>query len=73
MSIERALAHIPTLNSDTSTSDVSPVRSRANSAAAIPPAIVMPPMESPYAGAGMWHSPSVPGGVTPTAWPARDQ
>ena len=41
------MAQAPTLISDTSTTDGSPVRSRANSAAAIPPAIVMPPIESP--------------------------
>ncbi len=41
------IAHRPTPNSDTSTTDGSPVRSRANNAPAIPPAIVMPPSESP--------------------------
>ena len=44
---ESAIAHAPTLISDTSTTDGSPVRSRANSAAAMPPAIVMAPIESP--------------------------
>ena len=46
-SIEQAVAHIPVESSDTSTSVASPVRSRWNRAAAIPPAMFMPPMVSP--------------------------
>ena len=41
------IAHTPVQSSEMSTTDGSPVRSRANSAAAMPPAIVMPPIESP--------------------------
>ena len=41
------MAHMPTPSSDTSRGSASPVRSRWNSAPMIPPAIVIPPMESP--------------------------
>ena len=41
------MAHMPTPSSETSTGRASPVRSRWNSAPRIPPAMVMPPMESP--------------------------
>ena len=41
------VAQAPTPSSDTSMTEVSPVVARANSAAAMPPAIVMPPMLSP--------------------------
>ena len=41
------MAHAPTPISDTSTTDGSPVRLRANRAPAMPPAMVMPPIESP--------------------------
>ena len=44
-----ARIHIAVPSSETSTTDGSPVRSRRNSAAAMPPAIVMPPAESPKA------------------------
>ena len=44
---DSAIAHAPTLIRDTSTTDGSPVRSRANSAAAMPPAMIAPPIESP--------------------------
>ena len=47
MSTANAPAQAPSASNDTSTTHPSPVRSRANSAAAIPPAIVMPPIESP--------------------------
>ena len=47
------IAHMPVFISDTSTTSASPVRSRWNSAAEMPPAIVIAPMVSPYAGAGM--------------------
>ncbi len=67
------LAQAPVDSSDTSTTDGSPVRSRANRAPAIPPAIVMPPIESPYAGPGMPSGTGRSGGVTPAALPARAQ
>ena len=51
--IPAAIAHMPVFMSDTSTTSASPVRSRWNSAAEIPPAIVIAPMVSPYAGAGI--------------------
>jgi hypothetical protein len=41
------MAHSPLPRSDTSTTDVSPVRSRANSAAAMPPARLVPEIVSP--------------------------
>ena len=41
------MAQAPTLKSDTSTTAGSPLRSRANSALAMAPAIVIPPIESP--------------------------
>ena len=41
---QSAIAHAPTLISDTSTTDGSPERSRANSAAATPPAMIAPPI-----------------------------
>ena len=47
------MAHMPVAISDTSTTSASPVRSRWNRAAEIPPAMVMAPMVSPYAGAGI--------------------
>ena len=47
------IAHMPVPSSDTSTTSASPVRSRWNSAAKMPPAMVMAPIESPNAGAGM--------------------
>ena len=42
-----AMDHAPVFSSDTSTIEGSPVRSRLNSAPAMPPAMVMPPIESP--------------------------
>ena len=71
--IDSAIAHAPTLMSDTSTTDVSPVRSRANSAPAIPPAIVMPPIESPYAPPGWLMIRGLSGGVVAHALPMRHQ
>src|SRR6476659_2920129 len=67
------LAQAAVDSSETSMIDGSPVRSRAKSAPAIPPAIVMPPMESPNAGAGMPSTTLASVGVTPTAPPPRDQ
>ena len=56
-----ASIHIAVPSSDTSTTDGSPVRSRRNSAAAMPPAIVMPPVESPKAARCMTGA-AAPGG-----------
>ena len=67
------MAQRPTLRSETSTVRASPVRSRWNSAPMMPPAIVMPPMESPYPGAGCTTKFSASGGVHPMALPARHQ
>ena len=67
------VAQAPTLSSDTSTTDGSPVVARANSAAAIPPAIVMPPIESPYAPVGMPSRRSELAGVTACPLPPRAQ
>src|SRR5215813_10300602 len=44
-----AITHMAVPSSDTSTTDGSPVRSRRKSAAAMPPATAMPPVESPKA------------------------
>ncbi len=41
------IAHSPLPSSDTSTTDGSPVRSRLSSAAAMPPARLVPEMVSP--------------------------
>ena len=49
MTMSGARIHIAVPSSETSISDGSPVRSRRKSAAAIPPATVMPPAESPNA------------------------
>ena len=51
-------------NSETSTTDGTPVRSRRKSAAAIPPATVMPPAESPKAARCMMGA-AAPGGDAP--------
>ena len=67
------IIHTPTLISETSTIDGSPVRSRANSAPAMPPAIVMPPMESPYAPAGWLTTRGLSDGVHDHAEPVRHQ
>ena len=45
--IPALIAHIPVESNEMSSTEGSPVRSRLNSAAEIPPAIVMPPIESP--------------------------
>ena len=60
-------AHHAVLSSDTSTSTASPVRSRWNSAAEMPPAMFMPPIESPNAGIPCDSAPPSSGGVN--AWP----
>src|SRR6478752_781604 len=70
---DSAIAQAPTLMSDTSTTEASPVRSLANSAAEIPPAIAIPPVESPYAPAGIPITRGLSLGVVPHALPIRDQ
>jgi hypothetical protein len=47
------IAHMPVLSSDTSTTPASPVRSRRNRAAAMPPARFWPELRSPIA--GLWN------------------
>ena len=66
-------AQPPAESKETSTTEGSPVRSRFTSAAAIPPAIVMPPIESPHAGPGCERIPSSSTGVALAALPARHQ
>ena len=44
---EQPMAHTPVPSREMSTTEGSPVRSRRKSAAAMPPAMVMPPIESP--------------------------
>ena len=70
-SIASALAHAPADSRDTSTTDGSPVFSRAYRAALIPPAMVIAPIESPKAGPGIPSSPSTCGIARPIAPPAR--
>src|ERR687883_101407 len=67
------MAHNPVPRRDTSTTVAFPVRSRWSSAAAIPPAIVIAPIESPYAGAGCAMNASRSGGCTPLATLDRHQ
>ena len=67
-----AMIHIAVPSSETSTTDASPVRSRWKSAAAMPPAIVMPPIESPKAARCMMGA-AAPGGVSAFAMPPRHQ
>ena len=67
------VAHAPTPSSDTSTTEGCPVWLRANNAAATPPAMVIPPSESPYAPVGMPMNASEPGGVTASPLPPRAQ
>ena len=67
-----AMIHIAVPRSETSTTAGSPVRSRWKSAAAMPPATVMPPAESPKAARCMtgW---AAAGGVSAFAIPPRHQ
>ncbi len=67
------MAHSPTPNSETSTTDASPVRSRWNSAPMMPPAMVIAPMESPKPGAGGTGTRSYSGRWAPAATPERAQ
>ena len=71
--IQSAMAHAPTLMREMSTTEVSPPRSRSKSAAAMPPAMIAPPIESPKAPAGWPCRRRLSGGVTPQAQPIRDQ
>ena len=72
-SIAMPIDHTPLESSDTSTTDGSPVRSRFSSAAAMPPARLVPEMVSPYAGAGGPMITSMSRGVMLTAVAARAQ
>src|SRR5690349_13554186 len=58
--IPGAMIHMAAPSSDTSTTAGSPVRSRPNSAAAMPPAMVSAPIESPNAAVGPtgWSAPN---------------
>ena len=56
------IAHIPADISETSTTTPSPVRSRLNSAALIPPAIAMPDCRSPKPGPGIGDGKLLAGG-----------
>ena len=69
----RAIAQTPTPSRETSTTAGSPVRSRPNNAPAIPPAMVIPPMESPYAPAGIPIGRGLSDGVALHAAPDRHQ
>src|SRR5690606_32599554 len=65
--------HSPLPSRDTSTTEGVPVRSRLSSAAAMPPARLVPEMVSPKAGPGGWIMPSMPGAVMVAAIPPRHQ
>jgi hypothetical protein len=67
-----AITHIAVPSSETSTTGAAPVRSRWSSAAAMPPAIVMAPIESPKAGRCMVGK-AASGRVSAAAMPPRDQ
>ena len=66
-------AHMAVDRSDTSTTWASPVRSRCRSAAEMPPAMVMAPIESPNAGPGWLSGWGRSEGVTEWATPERAQ
>ncbi len=68
-----AIDHIDIPRSDTSTTTASPVRSRCNSAPAIPPARAMPEVRSPYAGPGIAVGVDAPAGVVAIDTPPRAQ
>ena len=63
--------YMPIRSSDVDTSCPSPVRSRANSAAATAPAAAIPAMWSPIP--PRWYGSGWPSGVSAAATPARDQ
>ena len=65
--------HQPVLSSETSISTASPVFSRWSSAAAMPPARFMPPVESPSPTQAWPITPSSPSGVIDQARPDRVQ
>ena len=67
-----ASTHIAVPSSEMSTTAGWPVRSRRKSAAAIPPAIVIAPVESPNAARCMTGAVAV-GGVRALAMPPRHQ
>ena len=67
-----AIVHMPVPRSETSTIEGSPVRSRWKSAAEIPPAIVIAPIESPKAARWMVGL-SASRAVSPSATPPRNQ
>ena len=67
------IAHIAVDSSETSTTLASPVRSRCRSAAEMPPAMVMAPIESPNAGPGWLTGCGRSDGVTECATPERAQ
>ena len=68
-----AIAHIAVPSNDTSTTEPSPVRSRLNKAAAMPPAIIPPLSESPNCGPGWPTTSDAPSRVAPMAGPPRAQ
>jgi hypothetical protein len=68
-----AMAQMPTPSRETSTTAGSPVRSRPNNAPAMPPAMVIPPIESPYAPAGIPIGRGLSAGVALHAAPLRHQ
>ena len=67
------IAHSPTDINETSTTTPSPVRSRLNRAAPMPPAIAMPDCRSPNPGPGIGDGNSWPGACAPIAAPDRPQ
>ncbi len=67
------IAHIAVESSEMSTTGASPVRSRWRSAAEMPPAMVMAPIESPNAGPGWLTGWGRSDGVTEWATPERAQ
>jgi hypothetical protein len=69
----RPIIDAPTLIGDTSTTEVSPVRSRQNNAPAILPAMVIPPIESPYAPVGWLMTRGLSDGVADHALAVRHQ
>ena len=67
------IAHIAVDSSEMSTTFASPVRSRWRSAAEMPPAMVIAPIESPNAGPGWLIGWGRSAGVTEWATPERAQ
>ena len=73
MATPAPIAHKPVPSSDTSREMASPVRSRWNNAVAIPPAMVIAPIESPKAGPGWEGMRSSSVYQVPMAAPDRTQ